>query len=74
MSAAVVMSFAGQATGQTNNPNKPTWWAKYEYLAAYGGVSHPFWTDSRNQFDPFAGCRTGLAMEEVFTAIVTNRR
>jgi len=46
----------------------------YAGLVSYGGVSHPFWTDSRNQLDPFAGCRTGLAMEEVFTATVTNKR
>lgn len=46
----------------------------YAGLVSYGGVSHPIWTDSRNQLDPFAGCRTGLAMEEVFTATVTNKR
>ena len=43
-------------------------------LVSFGGVSHPFWSDSRNQLDPFAGCRNGLAMEEVFTATVTNKR
>ena len=43
-------------------------------LVSFGGVSHPFWTDSRNQLDPFAGCRNGLAMEEVFTATVTKKR
>jgi hypothetical protein len=42
----------------------------YAGLVSYGGVSRPIWTDSRNQLDPFAGCRTGLAMEEVFTATV----
>jgi hypothetical protein len=42
----------------------------YEGLASFGGVSHPIWTDSRQQQVPLAGCRTGLAMEEVFTAVV----
>ena len=46
----------------------------YAGLVSYGGVSHPVWTDSRNQLDPFGGCRTGLAMEEVFTATVTQKR
>ena len=42
----------------------------YEGLVSFGGVSHPVWTDSRNQLNSAAGCRTGLAMEEVFTAAV----
>ena len=42
----------------------------YSGLAAFGGVAHPVWTDSRDQLKPAAGCRTGLAMEEVFTAAV----
>jgi hypothetical protein len=42
----------------------------YEGLASFGGVSHPIWTDSRQQEVPLAGCRRGLAMEEVFTAVV----
>jgi hypothetical protein len=42
----------------------------YEGLASFGGVSHPIWTDSRLQQSPATGCRTGLAMEEVFTAVV----
>jgi hypothetical protein len=42
----------------------------YEGLVAYGGVAHPIWTDSRRNLDPLPGCRTGLAMEEVFTARV----
>ncbi|MBW8868566.1 MAG: hypothetical protein JF610_14785 [Acidobacteria bacterium] len=46
----------------------------YAGLVSFGGVSHPFWTDSRNQLDPFAGCRVPLAMEEVFTATVTTKR
>jgi hypothetical protein len=46
----------------------------YAGLASFGGVSHPIWTDSRNQLDPLAGCRTGLAMEEVFSATVSNKR
>jgi hypothetical protein len=28
--------FAAPALAQTNNPNKPTWWDKYQYLAANG--------------------------------------
>jgi hypothetical protein len=42
----------------------------YEGLVAYGGVAHPIWTDSRLNQTASAGCRTGLAMEEVFTARV----
>ncbi len=40
----------------------------YEGLVSFGGVSHPVWTDSRNQLSFSAGCRTSQAMEEVFTA------
>ena len=46
----------------------------YAGLASFGGVSHPFWTDSRKQLEARPGCRTGLAMEEVFTATVTVKR
>ena len=46
----------------------------YAGLVSYGGVSHPIWTDSRNQRDPLPDCRTNLAMEEVFTATVTQKR
>jgi hypothetical protein len=42
----------------------------YSGLASYGGVSHPIWTDSRVNTTPSTGCRTNLAMEEVFTAVV----
>jgi hypothetical protein len=42
----------------------------YEGLVSFGGVSYPIWTDSRRQLDPAPGCRTGLAMEEVFSAKV----
>ncbi len=42
----------------------------YEGVASYGGVAHPIWTDSRLNTDPAPGCRTGLLMEEVFTAAV----
>ena len=42
----------------------------YEGLASFGGVSHPVWTDSRLQQAPATGCSRGLAMEEVFTAVV----
>ena len=44
----------------------------YEGLVSFGGVSYPIWTDSRRQLDPAPGCRTGLAMEEVFTARVAH--
>jgi hypothetical protein len=40
----------------------------YEGLVSYSGVSHAIWTDSRKQLAPASGCRTGLAMEEVFTS------
>lgn len=46
----------------------------YEGLASFGGVSHAIWTDSRDQLDPAADCRTGLAMEEVFTARIVSKR
>ncbi len=46
----------------------------YAGLASFGGVSRPIWTDSRRQLDPLPGCRTGLAMEEVFTAAVARKR
>jgi hypothetical protein len=42
----------------------------YAGLASFGGVSHPIWTDSRNNQTAAAGCSRGLLMEEVFTAIV----
>lgn len=42
----------------------------YEGLVSFGGVSHPIWTDSRNNQLPATGCRTKLMMEEVFTAVV----
>jgi hypothetical protein len=46
----------------------------YAGLVSFGGVSHPIWTDSRNQLNPLPGCRTGLAMEEVFTAAITQKQ
>jgi hypothetical protein len=42
----------------------------YTGLVSYNGVSHPIWTDSRNNQQPATGCRTDLRMEEVFTAAV----
>ncbi len=42
----------------------------YEGLVSFGGVSHPTWTDSRDQLQPSTGCRTDLLMEEIFTATV----
>jgi hypothetical protein len=46
----------------------------YAGLASFGGVSHPIWTDSRSQLDPLTGCRTGLAMEEVFSATIAQKK
>jgi hypothetical protein len=46
----------------------------YAGLVSFGGVSHAIWTDSRNQLDALAGCRTGLAMEEVYTAAIAAKR
>lgn len=42
----------------------------YEGLASLGGISHAIWTDSREQQNFAPGCRTNLAMEEIFTATV----
>ena len=46
----------------------------YAGLVSFGGASYPVWTDSRLQLNPLPGCRTGLAMEEVFVAKVTSKR
>jgi hypothetical protein len=40
----------------------------YEGLVSYGGISYPIWTDSRRQLESIPGCRSNLAMEEVFMA------
>ena len=45
----------------------------YEGLVSFNGVSHPIWTDSRANTSASAGCRTGLAMKEVFTATVNKK-
>ena len=42
----------------------------YEGLVSFGGISHPIWTDSRDQQNFASGCRANQAMEEVFTATV----
>jgi len=42
----------------------------YEGLASFGGISHPIWTDSRDNQMASTGCFTNLLMEEVFTATV----
>jgi hypothetical protein len=42
----------------------------YIGLVSHGGVSHPVWTDSRDNQTAAPGCRTDLLMEEVFTATV----
>ena len=42
----------------------------YEGLAAFGGIAHPIWTDSRRNTE-VAGCADSRGlMEEVFTATV----
>ena len=41
----------------------------YEGLASFNGVSHPIWTDSRNNTQTSSSCTVG-AMEEVFSATV----
>src|SRR2546423_541260 len=40
----------------------------YEGLVSYGGASYPVWTGSRRQLVSLPGFRSGLAMEEAFTA------
>ena len=42
----------------------------YEGLVSFNGISHAIWTDSRDQLNFSPGCRTNLAMEEVFTATI----
>src|SRR3954449_8122803 len=32
--SVLCLAFATTALAQSNNPNKPTWWDKYQYLAA----------------------------------------
>jgi hypothetical protein len=46
----------------------------YEGLTSFGGVSHPIWTDSRENLQPSTGCATNLLMEEVFTATVNTSK
>ena len=42
----------------------------YEGVAAFGGVVHPIWTDSRRNQTPAPTCAVRGLMEEVFTATV----
>ena len=42
----------------------------YEGLVSFNGISHAIWTDSRDQLNFAPGCRTNLAMEEVFSATI----
>jgi len=42
----------------------------YSGLVSFDGISHPIWTDSRDQLKAASGCRTNLLMEEVFTASI----
>jgi hypothetical protein len=42
----------------------------YEGVAAYGGIVHPIWTDSRRNQTPGPTCAARGLMEEVFTATV----
>ena len=58
----------------TNAQRNPNQYGDYAGLASFGGVSRPIWTDSRRQLDPSAGCRTRVAMEEVFTATIARKR
>jgi hypothetical protein len=46
----------------------------YEGLVSFGGISYAIWTDSRRQLAALPGCRTGLAMEEVFSASIASKR
>jgi hypothetical protein len=41
----------------------------YEGIVSYAGVSHPIWTDSRDNRQSVSNCSVGL-MEEVFSATV----
>src|SRR3954449_11432722 len=34
--SVLCLAFATTALAQSNDPNKPTWWDKYQYLAAHG--------------------------------------
>ena len=36
VAGALFVALAPPAFAQTNNPKKPTWWDKYQYLAAHG--------------------------------------
>jgi hypothetical protein len=45
----------------------------YAGLVSFAGISYPIWADSRNQLNPFGGCRTGVAMEEVFSAAIVRK-
>jgi len=42
----------------------------YEGLISFNGISHPIWTDSRDQLNHAPGCSANLKMEEVFTATI----
>jgi hypothetical protein len=42
----------------------------YEGLVSFNGVSHAIWTDSRKQQNFAPACRTNMAMEEVFSAVI----
>lgn len=44
------------------------------WLASFGGVSYPISTDSRHQLHALPGCRTGPAIEEVFTDAISSKR
>src|SRR5437660_11721048 len=36
LAGALALTSIAPAFAQTNAPGKPTWWAKYQYLAAHG--------------------------------------
>jgi hypothetical protein len=36
IAAGLLICSAAPALAQTSSPDKPTWWEKYQYLAAHG--------------------------------------
>jgi hypothetical protein len=46
----------------------------YEGLTSLGGVSHPVWTDGRDNLEPSTCCPTNLLVEEVFSATVNTSK
>jgi hypothetical protein len=46
VTAGLVFGLAGSLSAQTDKPDKPTWWDKYQYLAKYGSDPSPGATSS----------------------------